>query len=1047
MRALRVGILLALWSAGLGAQVRPVAGSGPSPPSPASMPWSFREDFRHGIPNWASYPLAQDQGYDPSLYTATGNGPARLVRDVIAEGQQYLRIGLLRPLQFRATPLSSFFLEYTTEFTGPITRAEFWLAGTDGKRYRAALPGTSGRQRVQLQGKRLGIPTGGIEVEGLVIEFCVARPSLGSHNRLLLQEVAIDAERVPEVALARPRLIRSRAADYLVAAEPVTPKASLHLELAPGASSADVLLYDPSGKLLETLKLAPANSVVLPFESLLTDHPGLWRTQVRSAAGITRFRFLVLDRVPEHPRTLLSAARLDQLRAELSSNEILRLVHHLAPQMARSIAYDAAAGDNITRMSVVSVFPGLVPYFDLMETYSNAIAFNALDFCLTGNNESLAAARRGLLAVAQWSTWTPPWFAAHGLNTYYEVGIFTARVAFAYDLLADQFTVAEKGRIADALMQKSIRPTLEEYFFSHRLPIATSNHMAHSVGGAIAACLAVYGDVPDWESRFAPALAQLLVSYEELLRGLFPGDGSEAEPAGYQSFAMQGLTWATAALDQAGMRPAGTDSMLQSFWWQQYMQVSADIGLDTGDFDGRLGALSGLAWGAEYAGDPAPRAYYQTATDRSLLGLSRLHDTGRDLERAPGLLDLVCCTRAASPAPVLPPPSRIFPGRGSAVLRSGWGPQDTAISIRVGPWFNHEHHDQGSFQVAAFGEKLIGEAGYASYYKEPRYQDYFTQAAGHNTVLLDDDPFSQHSFESPFWRAFDQYPRFTRHMLSSEMDYLAADLAPAYDGGLRKYTRAYLFIKPDILIVRDQLLAAALHRYVWLLHAPPGARARAQGSSAIIEGKAAVVLVTAGQNARWSVQASPVSILPYEDFDRERIPDQQVLRLESKELRTHGSFLAGLRFTNSAQGSDPLRWVETANGQGFTASTSRGKLTAIFRVQPGPLSAGEMSTDGDALVVIEEGDARRMFADRATRLQRGREVLVASTAPMELGLLRGSRQDEVQLSTTRAITLKIVVSGRDNRVTLDGKSVNANADGKYVSLQVAEGEHSVSIRY
>ena len=36
--------------------------------STSLVPWTFREDFRHGIPGWMSYPLAQDVGYDP-LFT------------------------------------------------------------------------------------------------------------------------------------------------------------------------------------------------------------------------------------------------------------------------------------------------------------------------------------------------------------------------------------------------------------------------------------------------------------------------------------------------------------------------------------------------------------------------------------------------------------------------------------------------------------------------------------------------------------------------------------------------------------------------------------------------------------------------------------------------------------------------------------------------------------------------------------------------------------------------------------------------------------------
>ncbi len=97
--------------------------------------------------------------------------------------------------------------------------------------------------------------------------------------------------------------------------------------------------------------------------------------------------------------------------------------------------------------------------------------------------------------------------------------------------------------------------------------------MAHAVGGAIADCIAMEGDVPDWKKRFAPRLAQLLVSYELLMKGLFPGDGSEAEPAGYEDFAMEGMSWGAAALESMRIRASGLDKMLQAFWWERYIRI------------------------------------------------------------------------------------------------------------------------------------------------------------------------------------------------------------------------------------------------------------------------------------------------------------------------------------------------------------------------------------------------------------------------------------------------------------------------------------------
>src|SRR6185437_6587074 len=293
-------------------------------------------------------------------------------------------------------------------------------------------------------------------------------------------------------------------------------------------------------------------------------------------------------------------------------------------------------------------------------------------------------------------------------------------------------------------------------------------------------------------------------------------DGSEAEPYGYENFAMQGISWGISSLRALGIHPRGEDRLLQSFWWPYYVTVSPGMQLDTGDFNGHLTGLPGFAWGAEFSGFPELRALYDSGTHLDLTKDAETGHNGHLLEEQLNAIDVACCSGPA-PAFTPPPPSRVFPLRGSAALRSGWDRNATVISLRAGPWFNHEHHDEGSFQVAAFGDELISEAGYGSYYIDPHYPDYFTQASGHNTLLIDGNAFSQTAFAPRYWAAFEP-PHFTAQMLSSAFDYLAADLTPAYDGKLQSYERQFVFLKPDILIVRDQVRAPENHVFTWLLH-------------------------------------------------------------------------------------------------------------------------------------------------------------------------------------------------------------------------------------
>jgi hypothetical protein len=910
----------------------------------------------------------------------------------------------------------------------------------------AALKGgaTPGVRDVQLEGRQLEIPVAGADVDVIVLEAEVAAPPAGCHSRLTLRALEIQAERPESVPVRAPELERSPVDDIAVAREVVTAGNPLEVDLGSG-SAARVAIYDDVGGLVRAENV-PAGEV-RGTQVAAPDKPGLYKAEITSRTAKSEYSFLVLGKVAAHPRVLLTPERLDQLRLQSYSNELLAIAHRRASELRTSIAYNSNAGQNIALLPVVSVHPGLPEYFALMESYSNGIAFNALDFRLSGDRQALEAARRGLLTVAAWPTWTPAWFIAQGLHTYYEVGVFTQRVALGYDLVADELSQEEKSKIAEALWKNSIRPTLDGYFFFDRLPISASNHKAQSVGGAIEACVALYGDVPDWESRFGPALAELLVAYERLLDGLFPGDGSEAEPAGYENFALEGMSWGMAALHALDIRPRGFEKMMEAFWWLRYAQVRPDLVLDTGDFDSELRAHSGYAWGAEYAGDPALEAFYETATDRSLMGVSKVHDTGRALEEAPGLLDLVCCTHPSEVTPQ-PPLSRIFPARGSAVLRSGWRPEDTVISLRVGSWFNHEHHDQGSFLAAAYGEELVAEAGYADYYRDPHYPDYFSQAPAHNTVVIDDDPFSQEDYDGRYWSSFQNFAKFERNVFSPGIDYLAANLAPAYADAsqINRLAREYLFVKPDILIVHDRIEAATPHGYSWLLHIPPGAEASIAAARALIRRKAAFAALTAaGENTHWTLEPQPVPTIAYRDFDRIQVEPREAFRLDSAQEK-ESSFLVALHFQKAGEEAAPLEPLSTTSGQGFQAAG--GAAEVLFRSKPGQLTAGGLTAEADVLAIRHGNSVEEVFGGNLKFLQRGRQVLFSSSPATDVVLREAPAPVEVHVFCSVITDVKIYAEKPAREVRLDQGLVTPPQAGGFISFErLAKGEHVVSISY
>ena len=135
--------------------------------------------------------------------------------------------------------------------------------------------------------------------------------------------------------------------------------------------------------------------------------------------------------------------------------------------------------------------------------------------------------------------------------------------------------------------------------------------------------------------------------------------------------------------------------------------------------------------------------------------------------------------------------------------------------MRAGNNFNHNHADQGSVFFARDGGLWLGEAGYADYYKDPSYPPYNIQAAGHNVLLVDDNPESQ---VFPGNAVFGDAPRLERTELEGGVQLVQADLTPAYPGLLQRYTRTLVFVPHGPLLVIDRVRSNVPHRFAQRWH-------------------------------------------------------------------------------------------------------------------------------------------------------------------------------------------------------------------------------------
>lgn len=154
-----------------------------------------------------------------------------------------------------------------------------------------------------------------------------------------------------------------------------------------------------------------------------------------------------------------------------------------------------------------------------------------------------------------------------------------------------------------------------------------------------------------------------------------------------------------------------------------------------------------------------------------------------------------------------------FEDMGIVSARTGWDGREGLVVFKCGPFIGHEaiddfsydpggghvHPDAGHFIVFANNQWLIRDDG---------YQDKWTDQ--HNTLLIDG---AGQLGEGRTWFNGTECllakarPRIILASSSAELDHIAGDVTAAYpkSTGLEHFVRHLLFVKPNVLIVVDDI--------------------------------------------------------------------------------------------------------------------------------------------------------------------------------------------------------------------------------------------------
>ncbi len=523
-----------------------------------------------------------------------------------------------------------------------------------------------------------------------------------------------------------------------------------------------------------------------------------------SAGGAAPERWAALEAASRtHPRLLLTAESLPELKSRIAgSHQWLweRYLQDLPGKLER--AKDSIEGE------LDRGHADLAPQ----------LAFTAL---LTGDPEHLAAAKRQLLALAHAPEWDPLNDLVHGH--------LLQGMALAYDWLYPELSRDERREVFDRLSREARgqyeRIAVHRVWYHNQY---FQNHAVSNYCGLAFAAAALYGEDPE-----AGQWLTLCEGFFDQTFAVLPTDGTSLEGISYGGYDFEYLLrFAELSRLLLGQDRYDNPALKNMPAWFLHSLVPAptepEWTMTFGDAPRHAG------WHG-----PEPQLFLAAArygdSQAQWLGrfLIELPDTGMASAAFWPILWYDPAVPAAAPADF--PLFWHFTDNEQVMMRSAWDdPQALLVGFKCGPFMgkaqsltaewdwgtNHQHPDQGSFQLFAEGRYLA---------IDPLYT-HFKRTANHNSMLfkgrgqLGEDVQWFGVAEALHYR---HYPQIVHAESHPQYDYVVGDVTRAYHPalGLELWERHLVFLRPDLLLVADRVKLGAkgvLYSYPSITLTPEG---------------------------------------------------------------------------------------------------------------------------------------------------------------------------------------------------------------------------------
>jgi hypothetical protein len=504
-----------------------------------------------------------------------------------------------------------------------------------------------------------------------------------------------------------------------------------------------------------------------------------------------------------------------------------------------------------------------------------------------------------------------------------------AAFGYAYDSLYDRFTVAERGVLASNIMAR-VQLCMDEYgrgkIYDQQQINATAHEWQWVVRNLTIGAFALYDEYPDMLDMFKWSL--------DLHLGLYPWfggqDGGSMENAGYY----KGTGFHTSAEAAALFGSATGINFFDNLWYRSnlwyliYAQGVDDMCSQFGDHRGSMAIDDKVYKTARvFAGrteEPFFDAYWQELKNRydgSLEESDWISVVLDDLESfdfGTGLRPLTSLPKA-----------HCFRDIGAVFMRSDLAnpANDILFEFRSNPYgsVGHGHADANSFNISAFGDRLVLDSGYYDSYGSSHRKNWTSASIAHNTILVNNTGMHYSSWES--------YGQITDFEFTSNGVYTAGACAGGYRlADVKRFDRQVLWIEPDTYMIVDDLETEEPQTFQWLLHA--------LNPITVDESEKTLVLTTDNAAARVEFftpsalsfsQTDQFAVDPEDSYDAEPTPNQWHLTAETVQPSASQRFITVIQVCRPSEINDLPTALIIEDNQSVTLILSDGRMGAVDR--------------------------------------------------------------------------------------------------------------------